>query len=268
MPNQESNAKPLPAPSSPPPAVSQTTKQKYEQIAPQMLPSCIQTSKESSADASGSTAMYNFTSSVVSSIAWPVTILIILLIFRKQLIELTGCLVDFARQAESIKVSKDGITLSREIGEVQEQAERALPTYKESIEASEITQARNAKEIRDAVERESGSAQNQAHRFSILMEWAERAPHLAVLDAWRSVEIAAKASLRKKDNNISDATVGRELGELLFKAKALNADQLAIFHKLRRIRNEVSHGASQPWAEDAREYVRLADSLARQIEKS
>jgi hypothetical protein len=134
--------------------------------------------------------------------------------------------------------------------------------------------AKEVNELRKEVE--AVAPERQANRpvsgdEARLLELARVAPRSAVIEAWRSVELAATKAVeariaRRKLAPSSDARrsplntamLGRELGFL----QILNGQQMSIFHELRTLRNHAAHTEDfEIDFEAVNNYIQLAQSL-------
>jgi len=60
-----------------------------------------------------------------------------------------------------------------------------------------------------------------------------------------------------------------KLGEYLLQCKVIDEKQLAVFNKLRQLRNKAAHAQDLDLSEnDARSYVQLASDLAKHIREA
>jgi len=93
-------------------------------------------------------------------------------------------------------------------------------------------------------------------------------PRAAILEAWIQLEQAAMAAARRRRLMISSAQLRspHELVQTLEETGVITANQAAVFHQLRGLRNSAAHAAAfSPSPAAALEYVHLATALAQSL---
>ncbi|WP_211705776.1 hypothetical protein [Paraburkholderia aspalathi] len=181
-----------------------------------------------------------FVAKVVEALAWPGTVLALLLIVRK---ELPG----IVRSLRRLKF-KD---VELEFGE----AAKAIAT--ETKEA--VPPARADSKLT------GGAKSDISARLEVV---ADLAPRAAILEAWLQVEAAAADVVRKHAAVTISSTPGPlRLLDGLRRAGVLNERQVSVFENLRRLRNEAVHGSDVRFSkESVTSYIDSALSMAAYLE--
>lgn len=173
-----------------------------------------------------------FSARLVDALAWPLTVLVGVLLLRKPLSQLLP-------EMRKVKYKDFEAEFGAEMHELREEAER---------------------------ERESmPSGDGRARR---LHDLAAVAPNAAVLEAWREVEGAAKALLEAEgyDLDYEVATPYRLIEGVLGSEELVETRHVKMYRQLRRLRNKVAHAEGYELsAEQARQYVELALALREQL---
>jgi hypothetical protein len=181
-----------------------------------------------------------FITRIVDALAWPGTVIVVLILIRKELPEI-------ARNLRKLKIK--GVEL--EFGE----AAKAV-----------------ASEAKDAVP--SGGAntrlmgQPKDELAERLYSIAELAPRAAILEAWLQVEAAAVDVIRKKSSpNLKSLPGPMRLRDNLMKIEILNPKQMAVFENLRILRNEAVHLAEAQFTRASVEnYIEAALAMAAYLD--
>lgn len=176
-----------------------------------------------------------FISEVAKALAWPVAVVLLVLMLKKPLTELIPLL-------RKLKYKELEVEFSKEVAELKANAE--LPTITSSLEP--LLEA-------------------ECNRLSNLASFS---PCVAVIEAWVDVESAA-TEVASSFWNQGPSDIMRKspnLGEYLFQCKVINEAQLKTFNKLRELRNKAVQAVELDLSEnDAKAYVGLAVALASQI---
>ncbi|MGY2095700.1 hypothetical protein [Pseudomonas simiae] len=163
--------------------------------------------------------------------AWPVTAICLALLFRDQI---TGLIKRIsAVEAGGVKAAF-GAEL-QEVKDIQDRAEDPLLPK---------------------------SFDSQASRLQAL---ADLSPNGAVVDAWREIELATISAALTAGASVRGGK-GRVSGNAAIKAlkenEMLTEPTLALFEKLRDLRNKAAHSPQTIASKDAKEYVLAAAELA------
>jgi len=207
----------------------------------------------------------------LASVAWPLAIILIAVLFRpgvKALLSgLGGVLERVRRDRVEIELGdKFKIHFSEEIRKVEQEAAHVLPHVLSTVAEESPAQAKpttvdGAVVIPDTFQR--------------YFSYAEVAPRAAIIEAWREVEIvieqlAAATSVGLRSTEVPERYVSPVVtARQLLKAKLLDENTFKIFEDLRQLRNQVAHSSGgEPTNEDAKNYVRLAFYLIARIRTS
>jgi len=179
-----------------------------------------------------------YAAEITKALAWPTAMVLIALMIREPVTEL----LPFLR-----KLKYKGIELefSRELAQLKSDASESESASSQKLELA------------------SSSAPNQR-----LLKLASISTSAAVLEAWaelESVAIAvASAMWAQPLNDVFKNHLG--LGSYLLQCKVINEKQLAIFNRLRALRNMAAQAIDLNLSEtEAKTYVELASALAAQI---
>ncbi len=177
-----------------------------------------------------------FTIELVKSLSWPLTLLIVVMILRKPIIELPSLI-------KKLKIKDVEIEFDKKVEELKEEALKQLPV----IEQDETRLRRN--------------------RF--LIDLAQVSPRSAILESWIELENTSLKSLKEKElENVSLSSLSPlQLGDLLIKSDILDENKMNIYHQLRNLRNAAVHATDlkvTPLV--AVEYLNMANLLTGFIE--
>jgi hypothetical protein len=194
-----------------------------------------------------------FASEIIGHVVWPAVVLTALLIYRRPLIE-------------RIKRLKrlEGKGFAAEFGDVE-------PEIAEALEAEA---ARPVRVTESVMTPEDVSEQTDLDdRFTAIALKADENPSYAVVASWAELESVIRNGLE----HVWDGTTSRgrrfprsgaaALDELL-RLDMLTPETDRALQSLRRLRNEVAHGAVQPDGGSATAYVHNARALAEAIWQS
>jgi hypothetical protein len=176
-----------------------------------------------------------FISKLIDSLAWPVTVVIALVLLRRPLAELLP-------QMRKLKYKDFEAEFGEDVKQLEEEAKQVLP-------AEVVESARAGDPIEQLI---------------------EVSPSAAVLEAWRGVEAAAKRLLERKGHKLDyEVAAPYKLIERVLDTAAIDRRKLKIFADLRRLRNKVAHADEYEVAPArARDYVRLASALTADLDRT
>jgi hypothetical protein len=175
-----------------------------------------------------------FAAEITKASAWPTAVVLIALMIRKPVTEL----LPFLR---TLKYKGIELEFSRELAQLKS-------------DASENESASSQKP-----EPASSSAQNQR-----LLKLASISTRAAVLEAWAELESVAVAVASAMSNDVFKNHLA--LGSYLLQCKVISEKQLAVFNRLRALRNMAAQAIDLNLSEtEARTYVELASALAAHI---
>lgn len=181
-----------------------------------------------------------FFSSIINTLAWPATLIVLLILIRKQLPQI-------AKSLRRLKY-KD---IEVEFGETA----KAI--------------ANEVKAIVPAAQAENKIAGQEKEEVKARLEAiAELAPRAAILESWLQVEAAAADVIRQNNLDVSTPYPGAlRLRDSLHKGGILNKRQIAIFEQLRTLRNEAVHVPDAEFTKAAvSNYIESAIAIASYLE--
>jgi len=175
-----------------------------------------------------------FFTEIIKALAWPVAVVVILLLIRKPLTRLIPLL-------RKLKWKEWELEFDEKVVELKSAAQ-ALPHP-----------AKSAPELPS----------------SDLTQLAEQSPRAAILEGWIKVERAAANAISKRLPPGGMATRSAQ-PKLLASHNILDTQQLHIYNGLRELRNKVVHELDgfHIDARRAAAYVRIAEDLASDIDQS
>lgn len=183
--------------------------------------------------------IYQFISSLIGSIVWPVTAILAFFILKKHL-------SSFLPFVERFKYKNFELEFRKSIQELTEKSKLALT----SIIAEELQSPIN---LRDR-----------------LYNLAEISPRSAVLESWLQVESAAADIIQSRNlsPNYKSSMAPMRLGEVLYKSEVLDSVQMEIFNRLRELRNKAIHISEAVFKlDEIKEYIDLALLLSSKIKE-
>lgn len=177
-----------------------------------------------------------FLSEVIKSLAWPVTVLLILHLFRESLSKLLLGLTKF-RWKELEMEFKDKLNEAK-----AEAAE--LPVPQSSTESQLQTPAPTQEDI----------------------QLAEIAPRAAIIEAWLKVQSAASKAAAPFATGVASPPPFTRIGLILYQQGIIDSKALNVFNKLRELRNRAAHFEEFTITkEEALDYAKAAESLVQSI---
>jgi len=172
-----------------------------------------------------------FLSNMVESLAWPVTVIVAVIVLKKPLEKLLPTIRKFQY--------KD---LNLEFGELARQAEAILPkTTQVTIEHMKVP-------------------------ITALREVADISPRAAIMEAWRSVEYELKEAATRK--NITELRQGntKRLIDRLRENDVISGPIAVLLHDLRALRNDAVHAAELEISSASTEqYIVTANNLCNYL---
>jgi hypothetical protein len=180
-------------------------------------------------------SLLNFISQIVSSLAWPVSLLTCVILLKQHL----RSLIPLVR---TVKYSDVEIRFGQEVAELKK-----------------------ATDLADLPKDKAGAAQSQWETLSRL---ADIRPRTAIRGAWSQVETSIRQLAKEKGTEIADAAEGMPMviGAILLNQSAISSAQYELMQKLRVLYHEVERADPDSIGADAAaEYVGLALRLAASI---
>lgn len=182
-----------------------------------------------------------FISHIISSLAWPLTILLILLVLRKQLGEL---LLNLQR----LKVKDVEMNFGSEASKVIARAQAVLPLPR--VEAHGTV---------------TSTVESRRERL------AQITPRANILEAWLEIEAAALKAITRHNPDLKPPRLASpmKIAMALQRLGLLNGAQLELFHNLRNLRNSAAHAMNfNVGMEAVEEYVEAAGRLTQFLKAS
>jgi hypothetical protein len=173
-----------------------------------------------------------FIANVVASLAWPVTAIVALLLFRKILISLVPLI-------RTLKYSELEVSFGREIAAVRQAADDAAIKPTAEIRAPQA--------------------------WEDVMRLAAVRPRSAIREAWRQVESALARVAKARHLQVAEGvwSMPMVLGSLMLNARVISDAQYDLLSRLRRLASEAERAPVDTLsADDAAEFVGLALRLA------
>ena len=105
----------------------------------------------------------------------------------------------------------------------------------------------------------------------MLLQLVQVSPRSAVLEAWRGIEEASIRVVQSKGVYVSerDSMSPLSAARALNKEQLLTADELALFHDLRSLRNQAAHAQDfAPTTDAALNYIELASRLRQSLQRA
>jgi len=177
-----------------------------------------------------------FISELVKAVAWPVTVTTVIFLLRNPILELLPLLRKLKYKELELEFTQEILELKTEAMVMAQEKGEEVPSI-------------------------SSSPSNLLN----LVSFSTRA---AIMEAWLEVESAAVAVASSFWGQSSSETFRNmpKLGEYLLKCKVIDEKQLAVFNKLRQLRNKATHAQEFELNEsDAISYIQVASDLAKHI---
>ncbi len=182
-----------------------------------------------------------FISQIISSLAWPLTILLILLVLRKQLGELILNL-------QHLKVKDVEMNFGSEASKVVARAQAVLPLPR--VEA------------RGTV---TSTVESRRERLALVT------PRANILEAWLELEAAAVEAITRRSPDVKPSRLASpmQIATAFQRLELLNGEQLEVFHNLRNLRNSAAHAINfNVGMEAVEEYVEAVGRLTEFLKAS
>lgn len=177
----------------------------------------------------------NFISSLVGSLAWPVVVLVIVLLLRHRILGLIPSI-------RELQIGNLAIKFKEQVKELGEEAEKTIPALPE----------RTA----------------EVEGLDTIWKLAEISPRSSIIEAWRVVETEARRALRAagmyemQEKYLPPARMGHSLA----RREVIDSKLSDLFNELRLLRNRAAHSQAFSIDEDvARDYIRTAMGIAGRL---
>ncbi|WP_417456161.1 hypothetical protein [Kordiimonas sp.] len=179
-----------------------------------------------------------FFSSIVASLAWPLAIIVALVIFKDPILQAIPRL-------QRIRYKELVAEFNKGLDKIERQAE-----------AAGLKQVEHTEDIEDFEEH--------------LQQIAQVSTNAAIVEAFRQIEKAAKALIKANGSRVDYKVAApyRMIERLLREYSLLDTREVKIFHDLRILRNKITHSENfESTASQANEYIELASRLISKLEK-
>lgn len=180
-----------------------------------------------------------FIAQLINALAWPITVLIIILILRRPLSELFPLV-------RSLRFQGIELDFGRQVQALANEAHSELTRLRGILDSGEAERAQ-------------------------WVEMAQVSPRAAVLESWIQLEKAAIEACRRHDLNLKSVELHSPivLGKALEEAGILEGNTPMIYHQLRNLRNTAAHASEFSFTPDsAIEYADLAARLTEYLHKA
>jgi hypothetical protein len=173
-----------------------------------------------------------FFAEVIKAAAWPAAVVILVLLFRKPLVELIPLL-------KNLKYKELELEFGEQIKKVEEEIAQAIP----------------APAFSEATTTPAPSTEDVA------LQLASVEPRAGIFQAWREVENAAHEAVAR--HNIPAASRRLTLMQTLSQNRLVAPEQMAVLNKLNELRNRAVHNSDIPISfETAKEFIEAAGRVA------
>lgn len=180
----------------------------------------------------------SFIAKLVEFLAWPFAMVIVVLLLR-------GEIKGLFRYVKRLKAGPVEAEFEREVKELKATAE-AQPSLLPPPEGA-------------------------TPEKQLLLQLVQINPRSAVLEAWRGIEDASIRVIQTKGFYVPERQSNSPLAVIrsLNKEGILNADEVALYHDLRSLRNQAAHASDfSPTTDAALNYIELAGRLRQVLEKA
>ena len=178
---------------------------------------------------------------LVSSLAWPITVLVIVFVFRSELAKAFSRLSNLKYKELEVKFGTD-------LEKVEKEAK--LINLKTHIEVTTNTSAKLSVDS----------------EYEQLIKIAELSPRAAITAAWFEIEKAAKEVITNAGLKLKRPENVIEVVNYLVKERLFNESAISVFNNLRRLRNEATHAPEFVLSiSEAERFINLSLSLAHDL---
>lgn len=177
-----------------------------------------------------------FIASITSSLAWPVVLLIGLLIMKEPLLKALPRL-------QKVKFK-----------ELEAEFDRDLDKIEQDVKAAGLEEVEDTEIVEDLQDR--------------LEQISQISPNAAIVEAFRSVEQSAKTLIKSRNlhPDYKTASPYKLIERVLSQNDFLNKKEISIFRDLRNLRNKITHSDLHASKKQADEYIELAALLIAKID--
>lgn len=180
---------------------------------------------------------------IIDSLAWPLIVLFLFLIFRAELTKI------FTRLS-NLKYKDFEAKFGNQLNDV----EKKIETLKISV--SEDLKVQENLEVGTEAETD----------YDRLIRLSEISPRAAITEAWIAVETAAKFAVKEANLEVKHSSNIMNVVKILIDKRLFNKNAVNVFNELRSLRNEAAHAPDFLLSQnDAQKYIDLSLRLAQDI---
>jgi hypothetical protein len=170
---------------------------------------------------------------LVSALAWPITLIVIVLVFRRELRAAAGRLRTLAYKNFKAEFERDLLKLE---GEVRQLPEKQPPTIEEQTYKTPLQTDK-----------------------ALLLRLAEISPRAAIMEAWRNIEVTTKQVADANGIRLGGNIAGSRAIHELVNNGLFPETVIPIYDRLRRLRVHAAHAVDFAIEQDeAERYVETA----------
>lgn len=178
-----------------------------------------------------------FTSEVVKSLAWPVSVILLVFLLRKPILELVPLI-------KKLKYKELELEFSQQVMDLKVEARSAFNPEVPGVTTKPVK--------------------------SKALELVSISTRSAIIEAWIELETVAMEVAMSfwSESHVKGAKSIPRLGEYLFKCKVIDEKQLNVFNGLRKLRNKAAHTERLYLNENnTKSFIAMASELSSHISK-
>jgi len=202
-----------------------------------------------------------FIASVVGSLAVPVTVLVVMLVFRGPLAELLGRIISYEGLGQKVN-------FGQKLADAEKSVSEAVAQAQQSTGQTQLSTA-DAEKVAGSALLKITSPERNPHDIDLrragLVELAELAtsnPSFVVIKAWEELEATLSELVEAAFPNARLVSPSLALPDLI-KKQHVDTSFADAVRELRGLRNDVAHGQHNPTAGEAVTYQESARDLGR-----
>lgn len=189
---------------------------------------------------------------LISALAWPVTVLILVFFFRREF--------RFAASRLSTLKYKD----------FQADFERDLVRLEGEVKSLPPTHTSND------VQPSTKQTQSELSNYQQLLRIAEISPRAAITEAWRDIELATKAATDAYGISVGGQIAGVKAIRALVQQGLLPEDVIRVYERMRVLRSKAAHAndflidqeEAERYIETAQEFLKRITGLVEGVKES
>jgi len=198
-----------------------------------------------------------FIEKIVASLAWPLVVLIIAVMFKEKFTRLLDEISEWKGwgvEAKFARGAREALKQAEEVANVE--APATQPPAQPPVQQVPIPMSEPDGEAKDPIVRPNR-----------LMTYSH--PGAAILLAWANVEEALRLIVSERGLYMPAHATGTftELLTAIMKAELLSEEQFKLLMKIKTLRNGVAHSETQPTPEAAEDYIVATSKLVRTLRR-